>query len=54
MGEQANLRAEVMEAISECLRDGEICLAQCLRLLGKGNTSMADCNRRSRVLFCAD
>lgn len=45
VGNDANLRAEVMEAISECLRDGEVCLAQCLRLLGKGNTSMADCSK---------
>jgi Cys-rich four helix bundle protein (predicted Tat secretion target) len=45
VGEQANLRAEVMEAISDCLRDGEVCMAQCLRLLGNGNTSMADCSK---------
>ncbi|MFW2389464.1 MAG: four-helix bundle copper-binding protein [Polyangiales bacterium] len=45
VGGHADLRAEVMTAISECLRDGEICLAQCLRLLGDGNTSMADCSK---------
>ena len=45
VGAQADLRAEVMAAISECLRDGEVCLAECLRLLGKGDTSMADCSK---------
>jgi len=45
VGDDANLRAEVMAAISECLRDGEVCLAQCLRLLGNGDTSMADCSK---------
>lgn len=45
LGKQADLRAEVMDAISECLRDGEVCLAQCLRLLGNGDTSMADCSK---------
>jgi Cys-rich four helix bundle protein (predicted Tat secretion target) len=45
VGDHADLRAEVMAAISECLRDGEVCLAQCLRLLGNGDTSMADCSK---------
>jgi Cys-rich four helix bundle protein (predicted Tat secretion target) len=45
VGKDADLRAEVMAAISECLRDGEVCMAQCLRLLGNGNTSMADCSK---------
>ena len=45
VGNDADKRAEVMAAISECLRDGEVCMAQCLRLLGKGNTSMADCSK---------
>lgn len=45
VGSDADLRAEVMASISECLRDGEVCLAECLRLLGDGNTSMADCSK---------
>ena len=45
VGSDADLRTEVMISISECLRDGEICLAECLRLLGKGDTSMADCSK---------
>ncbi|MGB5547062.1 MAG: hypothetical protein WBM74_10865, partial [Polyangiales bacterium] len=45
VGKHADQRAEVMVATSECLRDGEVCLAQCLRLLGKGDTSMADCSK---------
>ena len=45
VGSDADLRAEVMDAISECLRDGEVCLAECLRLLGTGSPSMADCSK---------
>jgi len=43
VGKDTDLRAEVMAAVNQCLLDAEVCLAHCLRLLGDGNTSMADC-----------
>ncbi len=44
-GEDSDLRSALMQAVSDCLRDGEVCLAQCLRLLGTGNPAMAECSK---------
>lgn len=33
-----------LRASSECMRTGEVCLSHCMRLLGQGDVSMAECN----------
>jgi Cys-rich four helix bundle protein (predicted Tat secretion target) len=38
--------ADVADTASACLRTGEACVAHCTEELGKGNTSMASCNKR--------
>ncbi len=38
--------ADVVESASACIKAGELCVAHCTEELGKGNTSMASCNKR--------
>lgn len=38
--------AEVADTASTCVRTGEACVAHCTDELAKGNTSMANCNKR--------
>lgn len=36
----------LLDALAKCISAGEVCQAHCVEELGKGNVSMANCNRR--------
>lgn len=36
----------LLDALAKCLQTGEVCQAHCVEELGKGNVSMATCNKR--------
>jgi Cys-rich four helix bundle protein (predicted Tat secretion target) len=44
-GSQVNtvLHSKLIETASDCVRNGEVCIAHCLRLFTAGDTSVADC-----------
>lgn len=36
---------ELVNVVADCIAAGRVCLNHCLRMLGTGNTSMAECSR---------
>lgn len=36
---------ELVNIVADCIAAGRVCLNHCLRMLGTGNTSMAECSR---------
>lgn len=36
----------LLDALAKCISAGEVCQAHCVEELGKGNVSMANCNKR--------
>jgi|GEM_PF-426397 len=43
--EAAGVDTALVNTIADCIAAGRVCLSHCLRLLGSGDTSMADCSK---------
>jgi Cys-rich four helix bundle protein (predicted Tat secretion target) len=43
---KADARTALLDSLLKCVATGEACLAHCATELGKGDKSMANCNRR--------
>jgi Cys-rich four helix bundle protein (predicted Tat secretion target) len=41
----AGVDTALVNTIGDCISAGRVCLSHCLRLLGSGDTSMADCSK---------
>jgi Cys-rich four helix bundle protein (predicted Tat secretion target) len=43
--------ADLAKTAGDCVRTGEICLAHCIEMLGRGDTDMADCAKSVNQLI---